>query len=176
MPIFRYTTDIPLSIDEVWSLFQDTEVLLPALTPPRQKLVIQQIHPLPQQVGTEIVIQISSLIGRVTWVARLVEMVPPHPTMTGIEARFVDLQVRGPFRFWKHVHEFEALTDHSTRMTDHVEYRIGWGPIGCLADRLVIPAMLRRLFVYREKALERMIQTGLIPHNSGRKDQGVGRT
>ncbi|GIW75047.1 MAG: SRPBCC domain-containing protein [Phycisphaerae bacterium] len=176
MLVFRYTTDIPLPIDEVWSLFQNTEVLLPALTPPKQKLIIEQIHPVPQQVGTEIVMQIRSMIGRVTWVARLIEIVPPHPTLTGIEARFVDLQVRGPFRFWRHTHEFETRTDQSTRMTDHVEYQLGWGPIGCLADRLVIPAMLRRLFVYREQALERMIRTGLIPDNSGRKDQGVGST
>lgn len=175
MPVFRYTTDIPLPIDEVWSLFQNTEVLLPALTPPKQKLVIEQIHPVPQQVGTEIVMQIRSMIGRITWVARLIEIVPPHPTLTGIEARFVDLQVRGPFRFWRHTHEFETLTDQSTRMTDHVEYRLGWGPIGWFADRLVIPVLLRRLFEYRQNAMDNMIRTGLVPDNSGRIGQEVGR-
>lgn len=155
-------------------MFQDTPSLLPQLTPPKQQLVIQKIEPFPQQVGTDIVMTVNSPIGRVNWVARLVEIVPPHPTLTGIEARFVDLQVRGPFCFWRHTHEFEALSDQSTRMTDHVEYHFGWGPIGWLADRTLIRKMLHDLFDYRQQVLDRMILTGSIPPHSDRKYQGTG--
>ncbi len=45
---------------------------------------------------------------------------------------FSDLQVRGPFRYWRHTHTVEPHAG-GTRYTDLVEISTGLGPVGDLA-------------------------------------------
>ena len=35
----------------------------------------------------------------------------------------VDEELKGPFAYWRHRHEFQALDGRRTLMTDHVEYQ-----------------------------------------------------
>jgi len=62
--------------------------------------------------------------------------------------RFVDRQVRGPYRWWRHEHRFEAV-EGGTRVIDHVDYvpRFRW-LTGALVRRDV-----ERIFDYRQQAL-----------------------
>jgi ligand-binding SRPBCC domain-containing protein len=64
--------------------------------------------------------------------------------------RFVDEQVRGPFRVFRHVHTFEA-DGAGTRMTD--EITAGSPLFGALAERLVLVPYLRRLIRRRNDHL-----------------------
>ncbi len=134
-------------------MFQDIPTLLPMLTQPSEQLRIEKAEPLPPQVGTELVLSTKTPIGRVKWVARIVEVVPPHSTITGMEARFVDEQIEGPFKSWRHTHEFESSGDHTTRVIDYIEYQIGYGPLAYLANPLVVRPSLRKMFAYRRKVL-----------------------
>ena len=59
--------------------------------------------------------------------------------------RFVDEQVRGPFRSLRHEHVFEVLDTTSTRMTDRMSAVLPAGPLGRLAARLVLTPYMRRL-------------------------------
>lgn len=64
--------------------------------------------------------------------------------------RFVDQQVRGPFKTFIHEHRFEQLT-HGTLMTDTVTVA---SPIfGALAERVVLVPYLRRLIAKRNAQL-----------------------
>ena len=63
----------------------------------------------------------------VSWLTEITAWEPPH--------RFVDEQVRGPYTLWHHTHTFEALDDGGTLMRDVVRYRVGFGPLGVIADR-----------------------------------------
>jgi len=64
--------------------------------------------------------------------------------------RFVDQQVRGPFKTFVHEHRFEQLTN-GTRMTDTITVA---SPIfGTLAERLVLVPYLRRLIAQRNAHL-----------------------
>jgi ligand-binding SRPBCC domain-containing protein len=158
MPMtFSYSVDVGWDIRRVWEAYQDMQTLLPALTDPGQQMRLERVEPLPAQVGTELVISTQSPIGRVKWVARIVENVPPHATITGTEARFVDEQIEGPFKSWRHTHEFEAIDDRSTRIIDHIDYRVGNGPLGPIANLLVVRPALKKMFAYRRKVLERMM-------------------
>lgn len=74
--------------------------------------------------------------------------------------RFVDEQQRGPFRRWWHEHRFTALPGGTeTLMVDRVEFASQLGPLGGIADRLVLdrymPHLLRRRNVWLKAALER---------------------
>jgi ligand-binding SRPBCC domain-containing protein len=68
---------------------------------------------------------------------------------------FVDEQVRGPFAAFHHEHRFEARVVDGrpgTRMTDTITYRAPFGPLGLLAERLVLTRHLRRTIATRNAA------------------------
>lgn len=78
-----------------------------------------------------------------TWVVRIAELRE--------NALVVDEAVRSPFAFWRHEHRFVDLGDGRTRMTDHIAYRLPLGPLGRIADRLVVRRMLGSMFAERHQ-------------------------
>ena len=65
---------------------------------------------------------------------------------------FVDEQVKGPFRRFRHVHEFSREPDGTT-MTDRIEFEAPFGPLGRLAEKLILARYLRRLIESRNRYL-----------------------
>jgi ligand-binding SRPBCC domain-containing protein len=78
------------------------------------------------------------------WRTEIIEWEPPH--------RFVDVQVRGPYKFWHHTHSFEARGE-GTLMTDHVRYRLRWGPIGRWLHGRVVRPDLEAIFDFRRQRI-----------------------
>ena len=75
------------------------------------------------------------------WTTRIEEWHPP--------TRFVDLQLKGPYRLWRHTHSFEACEGGSTLIRDTVDYAVPAGLLGgFLAGRLV-RRDVERVFDYR---------------------------
>lgn len=72
--------------------------------------------------------------------------------------RFVDEQVRGPFRAWRHEHTFAASSSGTTSMIDAVEFRSPLGPIGALADGLVLRRYLLDLLRQRNDWLKMTLE------------------
>lgn len=70
--------------------------------------------------------------------------------ITAYEAphRFVDEQVRGPFRRWWHEHRFEEV-EGGTLMTDTVEFASPAGPVGRVVDRWVLTRYMTGLLEQR---------------------------
>ena len=73
--------------------------------------------------------------------SRVTELDRPH--------RFVDEQVRGPFRSMRHEHLFEPAEPGRTRMTDRMTFRAPLGPVGDLVARAVLARYLQRLLQQR---------------------------
>jgi len=64
--------------------------------------------------------------------------------------RFVDRQIRGPYRLWRHEHLFEEHRG-GTMVEDRIEYAaIG----GRLAHWLAVDRDVEKIFAYRRQALE----------------------
>jgi ligand-binding SRPBCC domain-containing protein len=63
--------------------------------------------------------------------------------------RFVDEQIRGPFRILRHEHVFYSLGDGRTRMTDRMTVSAPLGPLGALVTQLLLAPYLRRLLRQR---------------------------
>ena len=76
--------------------------------------------------------------------SRITELDAPHS--------FTDEQVRGPFRRFKHVHEFSENAD-GTLMTDRVEFQAPFGPVGLLAEWLFLARYLQKLIETRNQYL-----------------------
>lgn len=96
----------------------------------------------------------SGLIGEgqeVTWRARhfgLPLTMTSRVTALDFPRSFTDEQVRGPFKAFRHVHEFEA-TDTGCTMTDRVEFTAPFGPLARIAEKLVLRRYLERLIAAR---------------------------
>jgi ligand-binding SRPBCC domain-containing protein len=72
------------------------------------------------------------------------------------ERRFVDEQVHGPYRLWRHLHEFEPI-DRSTCVRDRVEYALPFGWFGARLGHPVVRRDLTRIFDYRYAAVARLL-------------------
>lgn len=65
---------------------------------------------------------------------------------------FVDEQARGPFRNFRHVHEFSDNAD-GTVMVDRIEFAAPFGLLGRLLEKLVLTRYLRKLIEQRNRHL-----------------------
>lgn len=128
----------------VFEFFSKAENL-EKLTPPFLKFEI--LTPLPIEMRRGQFIEYRIGIGGVpmNWLTEISEWTPPE--------RFVDEQLRGPYRYWHHTHEFHE-TEGGTLMRDVVEYELPLGPLGRLAHAALVQGTLRRIFDYRRQAVE----------------------
>ena len=72
------------------------------------------------------------------------------------EDRFVDVQLEGPYRLWRHLHTFEDRHD-GTLMRDRVEYALPFGPLGWLAHRVLVARQLDSIFSHRREVIARVL-------------------
>jgi ligand-binding SRPBCC domain-containing protein len=62
---------------------------------------------------------------------------------------FSDQQVRGPFRVWRHHHQFQDTADGGCLVQDEIEYQLPISPVTDALGRGIVRAELRRMFRYR---------------------------
>ncbi|MEO6437530.1 MAG: SRPBCC family protein [Tepidisphaeraceae bacterium] len=156
MPTLEFETTVRAPLEKVWTFFEDVTTSLPALSPPGDEVKVESAD-LPVHEGSRIVLTINGPLGRVRWVAKIVEHRPPHAVVFGEEARFVDVQESGPFAAWRHEHDFERIDERTTRVIDRVSYRVPLGPIGWIADRLFIRRKFHSLFRHRHERIKAML-------------------
>ena len=142
-------------LQEVFAFFSRARNL-EALTPPWLRFSV--LDPEPEQMRTGTLIAYRLRVHRVPlrWVSRIEEWQP--------QRRFVDLQLRGPYRFWRHTHEFTAVAE-GTMISDSVRYELPLGPLGSLAHALIVRRDLERVFDYRRLAAERIFAGGALPRS-----------
>ncbi len=74
--------------------------------------------------------------------------------------RFRDVQLAGPFKSWEHVHEFPAAARDGvtgTLIRDVLTYEVRYGIFGALVDALFICRNLKKMFVYRQCAVQELL-------------------
>lgn len=105
----------------------------------------------------------EGLIGlgeEVTWRARhfgVVWTMTSRVTEFDAPRRFVDEQVRGPFKTFRHVHLFNEIPG-GTRMTDQVAFTAPLGPLGRIAEVVALGRYLPRLIRERSEFLRQAAQ------------------
>jgi ligand-binding SRPBCC domain-containing protein len=98
----------------------------------------------PMRPGMNIVHEIRWFRIPMRWRTVIEEYEPPH--------RFVDVQIKGPYKGWRHEHTFDEAPG-GTLLRDHVQYELPFGPIGAITHALMVRRQLRRIFDYRERAV-----------------------
>lgn len=63
--------------------------------------------------------------------------------------RFVDVQEKGPFRAWRHVHSFRDDGARGAILEDAIEYELPLGRLGALVAGRIVERKLERMFAWR---------------------------
>ncbi len=121
---------------------------LERITPPWLALALSTAEPLELRVGTLIEYRLRVRRVPLRWVTRIEEWEENRS--------FVDRQLRGPYRLWRHRHEFASVPG-GTRVRDQVEYALPLGPLGRLAHLAFVRRDLVTIFDYRTAAVARLL-------------------
>jgi len=141
---------LPLPPEELFSFFADA-VNLDALTPPWLNFHIATPPPIAMREGALIDYRLRVHGIPLRWRTRINAWQPPN--------RFVDEQIRGPYRRWIHEHTFEAR-DGGTLARDVVCYAV---PFDFIAHRWLVRPDVERIFQYRSEALKQRFGDGRRP-------------
>lgn len=135
---------LPRPRPEVFAFFADAGNL-EALTPPWLGFQIVTPQPIELRAGALIEYRLRVHGIPLRWKTGITVWEPPH--------RFVDEQLRGPYRLWLHEHTFEEAPGGGTFVHDRVRYR---PPFGRLANWLVVERDVRTIFRHRSETLLRL--------------------
>ncbi|MDB6151038.1 MAG: cyclase/dehydrase [Chthoniobacter sp.] len=153
MTIHEFTAEqwLPIPRDELFSFFADA-ANLEALTPPWLKFSIITPVPIAMRPGALIDYRLRVRGVPLRWRTEITAWEPP--------VRFVDEQIRGPFRRWIHEHRFEPR-DGGTLAVDRLRYAV---PGGALINWLIVRHDVARIFAFRTAKLrERFAAARSVP-------------
>jgi ligand-binding SRPBCC domain-containing protein len=136
---------LPGPPDEVFNFFADAHNL-EAITPPFLGFEVVTPKPLDMHEGALIAYRLKLHGLRLNWLTRIDAWEP------GV--RFVDRQVKGPYRLWHHTHTFEP-DGGDTLMRDVVRYALPLGPLGEMARLALVTRDLDRIFDFRQSEIAR---------------------
>lgn len=138
--VFRTEQEFNLKPPSVFPFFADV-TNLERITPPFLRFRV--LTPTPVEIGEGTILDYRLRVHGVPvrWRTLIRSWEPPH--------RFVDEQIRGPYRRWIHEHRFEEVAG-GTRMIDEIDYA---APGGRLVERLFVDRDVERIFSYRARFL-----------------------
>ena len=141
---------VPGTLEEVFAFFGQP-ANLERLTPGDMRFRVHAMDTPELGDGTLIDYRLSVKGLPLRWRSRIVSWEPPH--------RFVDVQVKGPYRTWHHLHAFEQHRNPITgalevEVTDRVHYTVLSDapllrPLEDLLDRLFVRRDVARVFEFR---------------------------
>lgn len=132
---------------EVFEFFVRAENL-ERITPPWLRFRMLTPEPIEMGVGTLIDYRLRLHGLPLRWTSRIELWEEEH--------RFVDEQLHGPYRFWRHRHEFVPVGG-GTCVRDRVEHALPRGAVGGLLGLPVVRRDLVRIFDYRRDTVARLL-------------------
>ena len=137
----------PLPLKETFQAFEDPRNLA-KITPPGLGFQVVTNDVIQMRRGAEIeyIIRWQGLPMR--WKTLITEYNPP--------SSFVDEQARGPYSVWGHRHTFQETLE-GTIVSDCVDYRLPFGPLGEIAHALMVRRQLLEIFSYRQRSMSDLL-------------------
>lgn len=147
MKVFRFEaqTLIPAPLERVFEFFSRAENL-ERITPKSLRFEILSPMPIVMKPGAliEYRLRLSGIPFR--WVTKITAWEPNR--------RFVDEQLKGPYRQWIHEHTFES-DGSRTRMRDVVDYAVPGGPLAPIINALFVKRQVQKIFAHRGDEIRR---------------------
>jgi ligand-binding SRPBCC domain-containing protein len=148
--VLERTQVVPHPRARVFAFFEDASNL-ERITPPFLGFRIVTPLPIAMGEGTLIEYRIRLFGVPLGWRTRIEGYDPPRA--------FVDTQLSGPYRLWRHTHRFDEHPE-GTLIVDRVEYDVGFGPLGEVARALFVRRTLERIFDHRQRIIEEIFAAG----------------
>jgi ligand-binding SRPBCC domain-containing protein len=140
---------VPHPLSAVFDFFSRAENL-ERITPPWMRFRILTPPPITMKQGTTIAYALRVRGFPLQWLTEIEQWNPPY--------QFVDVQAKGPYRFWRHTHRFSEVED-GTSIVDIVQYALPFGPLGRLV-RPLVARDLARIFDHRARQVQSLLIAG----------------
>ena len=140
--------NVNASLIAAWDFLKRPENLN-LITP--EDLFFSIVSEVPEEMHDGLIVEYRikiPLMGRQRWVSEIKQIKEPYS--------FVDEQIIGPYKFWRHYHEL-AVVEDKVRSVDRVDYEVPFGMLGRLLHYLFIRKTLDRIFNYRKERLEAIL-------------------
>lgn len=143
---YRLSTqmDVELPRAEVFDFFSDA-MQLERITPPWVKFSVVTRQPIEMVSGLLLDYRLKIHGVPIGWRTEIKDWDPPY--------KFMDIQLKGPYRQWHHEHLFEDLGNGWTRVKDQVHY-LPRG--GSAIHRWLVKPDLVKIFTYRQESLSKI--------------------
>ena len=139
-----YSQKLPISIDEAWD-FLSSPNNLKLITPESMNFKIIDWDKKKAYPGQIIQYTVSPVLGlKIKWVTEITQVIR--------NSYFIDEQRFGPYSFWHHKHFIKEI-DNGILMDDVIHYKIPFGLIGRILNKIYVQNKLDKIFKYRENKL-----------------------
>ena len=137
---------LPFKIEQAFAFFADARNL-ESITP---SFLNFKIIEAPDEIDEGALLRYRLKLFQIPiyWKTRIIAWRPPY--------FFIDMQLKGPYRFWVHQHRFESR-GRQTFMQDIVDYQTKGSIFSPAINYLFIERQVNRIFDYRaERIIEEM--------------------
>lgn len=152
---FRSEQFVRTTLDEAFAFFSDPENL-ERITPPALRFSITS-RPLKMGRGSLITYNLRLRGFPLRWKTMIACWLPKR--------QFIDVQLRGPYAFWQHQHDFEEV-EGGVILRDQVEYALPFAPLSNIALGYV-RSDIEAIFRHRRDAIAQMVTVQDIPSKAG---------
>lgn len=143
--------ELDISLSLAWNYFSSPNNLA-NITPPKMGFNITSKVDKSVYQGQIISYKVSPIsFVKTNWVTEI--------TAVKEQEYFIDEQRFGPYAMWHHEHFFEALPNGKTLMKDKISYKIPFGFLGSIAQKLFVKKQLTSIFEYRKEALKTIFKS-----------------
>lgn len=149
MPAIVLETQIGAPIERVFDLARSIDAHVHSTAGSGEKAVAGRTTGL-ITIGEQVTWEARHLGLRHKLTVEITEYDRPH--------HFADTLVAGPFKAMHHTHRF-TQHDGGTRMTDTFSYTAPLGPLGRIAERLLLTRHLRNFLIERNRVLKDLAES-----------------
>lgn len=148
MHTLKVNQEINASLSEAWDFFSSPDNLQ-KITPSHMEFrILSDIKGIKMFPGMIIEYIVKPLFGiPIKWVTEITH-VENHKF-------FIDEQRFGPYKFWHHLHRFK-IVDDKLIMEDILHYKLPFGFLGVLINRLFVRKQIEQIFSYRKIAVDKI--------------------
>ncbi|MEO6951383.1 MAG: TIGR01777 family oxidoreductase [Polyangia bacterium] len=140
--VFERRVELPVSVDELFD-WHTREGAFQRMTPPWEPTKVVSNDGVVNGGRSVMEMHVGPTTQR--WIAEHKEVVRGQG--------FVDEQVDGPFKSWRHEHRMEALGPARSALVDHIEYVLPLGAVGHFFGEGIASRRLDTMFTYRHAVL-----------------------
>ncbi len=141
--IVKHQVTLPVHVKDLFSWFS-REGAFYRLIPPWQKIALISRDP-GLEAGNRTVFRIFAGPFSLVWIAEHVDY--------EVEQSFTDMQIRGPFRYFRHQHTFRKLEGDSSSMEDTIRFIPPGGPLLDVLLRRFFKKSIKSMLRYRARVL-----------------------